>query len=59
MQSVAGGGHWGGGMQNNAYEMARFGYLFLRNGPWNGKPLVSEQWIKQARTPSPPNPEYG
>ena len=59
MQSVAGGGHWGGGMQINAYDMARFGYLFLRNGRWNGKQLVSEQWIKQARTPTPPNPEYG
>jgi CubicO group peptidase (beta-lactamase class C family) len=59
MQSVAGGGHWGGGMWINAYDMARFGYLFLRNGRWNGRQLVSEQWIKQARTPTQPNPEYG
>ena len=59
MQSVSGGGHWGGGMWINAYDMARFGYLFLRNGRWNGKQLVSEQWIKQARTPTQPNPEYG
>jgi CubicO group peptidase (beta-lactamase class C family) len=59
VQSVAGGGHWGGGMWINAYDMARFGYLFLRNGRWNGKQLVSEQWIKQARTPTQPNPEYG
>ena len=36
MQSVSGGGHWGGGMFINAYDMARFGYLFLRNGKWNG-----------------------
>jgi CubicO group peptidase (beta-lactamase class C family) len=59
MQSVSGGGHWGGGMWINAYDMARFGYLFLRNGRWNGRQLVSEQWIKQARTPTQPNPEYG
>ena len=32
MQSVSGGGHWGGGMFINAYDMARFGYLFLRSG---------------------------
>ncbi len=38
VQSVAGGGHWGGGMFINAYDMARFGYLFLRNGRWNGRP---------------------
>jgi CubicO group peptidase (beta-lactamase class C family) len=30
VQSVSGGGHWGGGMFINAYDMARFGYLFLR-----------------------------
>jgi beta-lactamase family protein len=27
VQSVSGGGHWGGGMFINAYDMARFGYL--------------------------------
>src|SRR6266478_4179224 len=30
VQSMSGGGHWGGGMFINAYDMARFGYLFLR-----------------------------
>ena len=59
VQSVSGGGHWGGGMWINAYDMARFGYLFLRNGKWNGRQLVSEQWIGLARTPTPANPEYG
>jgi CubicO group peptidase (beta-lactamase class C family) len=32
VQSVTGGGHWGGGMFISARDMARFGYLFLRNG---------------------------
>ena len=32
IQSVSGGGHWGGGMFINALDHARFGYLFLRNG---------------------------
>jgi CubicO group peptidase (beta-lactamase class C family) len=59
MQSVSGGGHWGGGMFINAYDMARFGYLFLRNGKWNGKEIVSESWIKMARTPGPANENYG
>ena len=59
VQSVSGGGHWGGGMFLNAYDMARFGYLFLRNGKWKDRSIVSEQWIKQARTPGTDNPEYG
>jgi CubicO group peptidase (beta-lactamase class C family) len=51
MPSVPGGGHHGGGMFINAHDMARFGYLFLRNGKWNGKQLISEKWIAMARTP--------
>ncbi len=34
----------------SAQDMARFGYLYLRNGCWNGKQLVSESWIKEATT---------
>jgi CubicO group peptidase (beta-lactamase class C family) len=40
--------HWGGGMFINAYDMARFGYLFLRHGTWNGRSIVSEKWIEMA-----------
>jgi CubicO group peptidase (beta-lactamase class C family) len=59
VQSVSGGGHWGGGMFINAYDMARFGYLFLRNGKWKDRQIVSERWIQMARTPGPANNEYG
>ena len=59
VQSVSGGGHWGGGMFINAYDMARFGLLTLHRGNWNGKQLLSEQWVKQALTPTSANPEYG
>jgi len=59
MQSVSGGGHWGGGMFIDSYDMARFGYLFLRNGRWNDRQIVSEEWIKMARTPGPANANYG
>ena len=58
MQSMTGGGHWGGGMFINAYDMGRFGYLFLRNGKWKDKPIVSEKWMQMARTPGP-NQTYG
>jgi CubicO group peptidase (beta-lactamase class C family) len=59
VQSVSGGGHWGGGMFINAYDMARFGYLFLRNGRWKDRQIVSEKWIQMARTPGSANQEYG
>ena len=59
VQSVSGGGHWGGGMFINAFDMARFGYLFLRNGKWKDRQIVSEKWIQMARTPGTDNKEYG
>jgi CubicO group peptidase (beta-lactamase class C family) len=59
MQAVGGGGHWGGGMFINAFDMARFGYLFLRNGKWKDRQLVAEKWIQMARTPGPANAGYG
>jgi CubicO group peptidase (beta-lactamase class C family) len=59
VQSMTGGGHWGGGMFINAYDMARFGYLFLRNGKWKDKTIVSDKWIQMARTPGPANKTYG
>jgi CubicO group peptidase (beta-lactamase class C family) len=59
VQSVSGGGHWGGGMFINAYDMARFGLLTLHKGNWDGKQLISEKWIQQARTPTSAEPGYG
>jgi CubicO group peptidase (beta-lactamase class C family) len=59
MQSVSGGGHWGGGMFINSYDMARFGLLFLRNGKWKDRQIVSEKWIQMARTPGKANGGYG
>lgn len=59
VQSVSGGGHWGGGMFINAYDMARFGLLTLHKGNWNGKQLLSKQWIQQALTPTTVKTDYG
>jgi len=59
MQSVSGGGHFGGGMFISAWDMARFGYLFLHQGRWGDQQIVSEKWIAMARTPGPANQTYG
>jgi CubicO group peptidase (beta-lactamase class C family) len=58
MQSVSGGGHWGGGMHISARDLARFGYLFQRMGVWGDRRIISEEWIRLARTPGV-NPNYG
>ena len=59
VQSVSGGGHWGGGMFINAYDMARFGYLTLRRGKWQDRQLISERWVDLALTPTAAQPTYG
>jgi CubicO group peptidase (beta-lactamase class C family) len=59
VQSVSGGGHWGGGMFIDSFDMARFGYLFLRNGTWKDREIVSPKWIAMARTPGTSNDTYG
>lgn len=59
VQSVSGGGHWGGGMFINTYDMARFGLLTLHRGNWNGRQLISQRWVQQALTPTTAQPTYG
>jgi CubicO group peptidase (beta-lactamase class C family) len=59
IQSVSGGGHFGGGLFINAYDMARFGLLTLRKGNWNGKQIIAEDWINQSLTPTTANTGYG
>lgn len=59
MQSVSGGGHFGGGLFINTIDQARFGLLFLRNGKWKDKQLVSEKWVNAVHQPSPANKSYG
>jgi len=58
-QSVSGGGHWGGGMFISARDQARVGLLMARGGVWDGKRLISEDYIARAKAPAPTNPDYG
>ena len=59
MQSVSGGGHSGGGIFINTEDHARFGLLFLRNGNWDGKQLISKEWIQKATRASKAENSYG
>jgi CubicO group peptidase (beta-lactamase class C family) len=59
MQSVSGGGHFGGGLFINTLDHARFGLFFLRNGQWAGRQILSADWIDQLRQPAEAKPDYG
>lgn len=61
LKSVTGGAHWGGGIWMNSKDFARYGYLHLRRGNWNGKQLFEQSLINEITTPgkAPANPIYG
>lgn len=40
-----------GGLYLSDDGLARFGYLYLHGGVWNGRRILSEDWIKQSLTP--------
>jgi CubicO group peptidase (beta-lactamase class C family) len=49
-----------GGLHLTARDMARFGYLMLRGGIWQGQPLVAPWWIELASQSSQSSyPDYG
>ena len=41
-----------GGLYLSETDLAKIYYLFLREGTWNGKQLVSMEWVKASVTPS-------
>ena len=44
----------------SAREFAKFGYLFLRGGKWDGQQVVPKQWVRNSARPSQTeNPFYG
>lgn len=59
MQSVSGGGHWGGGLFISTRDHARFGLLILREGRWGDRQLLPASWIEEATTPVEIKPDYG
>ena len=43
--------HAGGGLNLRALDLARIGYLVLRNGRWGNDQIVSEPWLRASLTP--------
>jgi CubicO group peptidase (beta-lactamase class C family) len=40
-----------GGLYLSSRDLAKIGYLFLKNGSWNGKQIVSAEWVKASVAP--------
>ena len=59
VQSVSGGGHWGGGVWASTRDHARFGLLMLRRGRWGDRRILSERWVRMATAPTPIRSVYG
>lgn len=49
----------GGGLWLRPYDMAKIGYLYLNGGRWNGKQIVSEDWIRASIEQRAPDRSYG
>lgn len=59
MASVSGGTRWGGGVWINSWDLARFGYLWLRDGKWGEARVLPLEYVNAAKTPSKFGPDYG
>ncbi len=49
--------HTGGGLYLNPKDMARIGYLYLRDGKWENQQILPEWWVKKATTRHVPHAE--
>ncbi len=41
-----------GGLYMRPHDLAKIGYLYLKNGVWDGKRIITEQWVKASITPA-------
>lgn len=59
LQSVPGGGHWGGGMVISAHDQLLLANMMVNNGVANGTQLLPSSWIQAMQMPCEIAPWYG
>lgn len=40
-----------GGLFLNGEDLAKIGYLYMNDGTWGGKQIISKEWVKRSLTP--------
>ncbi|MWC30213.1 serine hydrolase domain-containing protein [Paenibacillus sp. MMS18-CY102] len=53
VQDPSGNSTGGWGLTLNVRDMARFGFLYLNHGMWDGSKIVSSSWIAESTTMNP------
>jgi CubicO group peptidase (beta-lactamase class C family) len=48
-----------GGLYLRPRDLAKIGYLFLRNGVWDGQPILRAEWVKTSVAEARRGSEYG
>ncbi len=48
-----------GGLELWPIDLVKIGQLMLDGGRWQGREILSPDWVKEATTPSERNPDYG
>ena len=43
-----------GGLYLSTHDLARIGYLFLRDGEWDGEQIISREWVRASTAPVVP-----
>ena len=59
LPSVSGGTRWGGGVWIDSWDLARFGYLWLRGGRWGDRQILPPDFVRASLTRSAHGPDYG
>jgi CubicO group peptidase (beta-lactamase class C family) len=47
----------GWGLEITPRDLAKFGYLYLHNGAWDGQQIISEDWVTRSTSPLVPAQE--
>jgi len=50
-RSPAGPADTEGGLYLNPHDLAKIAYLYLRKGAWDGRPIVTPEWVVESVTP--------